>query len=104
MTDLISPINYDALEQTDDEKRPMLKENYLSLIGEVEVEVEVVIGHTKLTVEEIQQLSPNQVLALNEQTDEPVKLTLQDKPIAEGELVQQGNYYGILIKQVLISS
>lgn len=57
-------------------------------IYNVPVTVTVSIGQKRLTVSEILELRPDSVIALASKIEDPVTLTVDNKLIAKGELVE----------------
>lgn len=64
------------------------RNSYRRLIYSVPVTVTVSIGQKRLSVQEILELQPDSVIALNSKVDDPVDLFIDDKLIAKGELVE----------------
>jgi flagellar motor switch protein FliN/FliY len=57
-------------------------------IYSVPVTVTVSIGSKRLSVAEILELQPESIVALNSRIEDPVDLSIDDKLIAKGELVE----------------
>lgn len=71
-----------------DRRDPSGRNSYRRLIYSVPVTVTVSIGQKRLSVQEILELQPDSVIALNSKIDDPVDLFIDDKLIAKGELVE----------------
>jgi len=67
---------------------------------DVPVQMEVLVGSAQLSVQEAESLSVGQTIILQESLSEPLKLILNGQVIALGELVAEGDYYGIRITQL----
>ena len=78
-------------------------EGNLDLILDVEVEVTVQLGSCKMTMGEVLNLSTGNVVQLQQKSDEPVLLCLNDKVVAKGEVVAVQDSLGIKITEMLRS-
>ena len=67
-----------------------------SIFG-VPVTVTVSIGHARLSVSEVLELQPDAIVPLSSKIEDPVELTVDNKVIARGELVESGEG-GLAIK------
>jgi len=67
---------------------------------DVPVQMEVLVGSTQLSVKDAEGLSVGQIITLQESLSEPIKLVLNGQVIALGELVAEGDHYGIKITQL----
>lgn len=91
-----------------DESTTLPKENEssdsnLDLILDVEVEVSVQLGSCKMTMGEVLNLTPGNVVQLRQKQNEPVLLCLNDKVVARGEVVVVEDNLGIKITEMLNS-
>lgn len=102
---MTSPADVAPLELS--EVRPTKKESAatplrdLSVIGQVQVKLEAVIGHCQLPVARLLSLSAGDVLNLSAGLDDPITLRLNEQTIARGELVAVGDQFGVRITEVL---
>jgi flagellar motor switch protein FliN/FliY len=71
-----------------------------SLIDNVEVSLEAVLGTARVTVAELGALKRDSVLALDAALNEPVKLRLNGVVVATGELVAVGDSFGVRIVEL----
>jgi flagellar motor switch protein FliN/FliY len=55
------------------------------------VTVTVSIGQKRLSVSEILELQPESIIPLSSRIDDPVDLTIENRLIARGELVETGD-------------
>jgi flagellar motor switch protein FliN/FliY len=60
-------------------------------IYSVPVTVTVSIGQKRLSVSEILELQPESIIPLSSRIDDPVDLTIENRLIARGELVETGD-------------
>lgn len=80
--------------------QPLIKRN-LSLLGHVNVKLDVVVGQTELTVDRLFALAQGDVVTLDAGLDEPVKIRLDGKTIALGHLMAVGDQFGVKITEIL---
>jgi flagellar motor switch protein FliN/FliY len=73
----------------------------LSLVYDVPVTLKVLLGETALTIGEILKCGKGSVIPLNQKVGDPFLVILQKKAIAEGEIVQAGENFGIKITNIL---
>ncbi len=71
------------------------------LIGSVEVELEAVLGSTKMTVAELMKLEPGSSVTLDASLDRDVELRLNGAAVARGELVALGDRYGVRVIEII---
>ncbi len=73
----------------------------LSLVMDVPVTLKVMLGEAALTIGDILKCGKGSVIPLSQKVGDPFVVTLQKKPIAEGEIVQAGDHFGIKITNVI---
>ena len=100
MTISVQKISLPKLEEQT-EKFPLLNENYLGIVGDLEVECQVQLGTLLTTIDGLRQLTSGQILALNQKTNEPIDILLNNQVIARGELMSCDDYFALLITEVL---
>ena len=72
-----------------------------SSVSKVKVPVEVVLGATELTVEQIAGFEAGKVIQLDSLAGEPVSVTAAGKRVATGEVVVIDEYFGIRITGIV---
>ncbi len=82
------------------ESQPLIKRN-LSLLGHVNVKLDVVVGQANVSVERLFSLVKGDTVTLDAGLDEPVKVRLDGKVVALGHLVAVGDQFGIKISEIL---
>ena len=65
------------------------------------IQVEVVLGETELTVEELAGMGKGTLLELDKLAGEPVALKAAGNKIAEGEVVVIDENYGVRITEIV---
>ncbi|CAM2806858.1 FliM/FliN family flagellar motor switch protein [Legionella worsleiensis] len=77
--------------------------DYLGLVGSIEVQCHIRIGTLKLTIAQLKELKSGQMLNLEQKTNEPIEVLLNDKVIAKGELMSCEDKFAVQITEVLCS-
>lgn len=72
----------------------------LSLIQDLQVELEVKVGGASISVKELFELRKGSVVSIDKLVDEPVEILLNEKLIAHGQLVAVGEHLGIEVIEV----
>jgi flagellar motor switch protein FliN len=70
-------------------------------VKSVRVPVQVVLGETELTVEEITGLGAGSIVELDSFAGQPAELVAAGKPIAKGEVVVIEESFGIRLTKIL---
>ena len=68
---------------------------------EVKVPVQIVLGETELTVEQITGIGEGTIIELDRLAGEPVELRASGEKIAEGEVVVIDENFGIRITSII---
>jgi flagellar motor switch protein FliN/FliY len=63
--------------------------------------IEVVVGSTTLTLEEILNLGPGSVVELDNLVEEPVDIKVNGKLVAKGEIVVVEEKFGVKITDIV---
>jgi flagellar motor switch protein FliN len=79
----------------------LLREGNLDLLLEVELGVTLRFGSRRAPLREVLELSPGAVLELNREIQEPVDLMLNERVIAQGDVVVIDGNYGLQITRVI---
>lgn len=82
-----APAETDTAERRDASGQNAFRRSIYS----VPVTVTVSIGQKRLSVSEILQLQPESIVPLTSRIDDPVDLTIDNRLIARGELVETGD-------------
>jgi flagellar motor switch protein FliN/FliY len=72
-----------------------------SAVGSVKVEISVVLGKAKLPMQQLLRMGRGAVIELDAKQDEQVWILANNKPIARGEIVLQGDKIGVSVTDVL---
>ena len=67
------------------------------LLREVDVRLSVELGRTDMKLKDVLSLSEESVVVLDRLTDELLDVLVNGKPIAKGEIVTQGDRFGLRI-------
>ena len=74
--------------------------NYLGLVGDIEVQCTVRIGTLNLTIAQLKDLKSGQKLQLDQKTQEPVEIVLNNRVIAYGELMSHEDHFAVQITEI----
>jgi len=74
--------------------------NYIDLLKNVKVSLEIVVGNSEMNVNEIFSLKENSVVSLNKDLSEPLEVRLEGKVIARGKLAAVEDNFAIQITEV----
>ena len=70
------------------------------LLKEVDVRLSVELGRTDMKLKDVLALGEESVIMLDRLTDELLDVMVNGKLIARGEIVAQGNRFGLLIVEM----
>lgn len=73
----------------------------LGLLLGVTLQIAVELGRTKMSIEEVLKLGPGSVVDLDKLAGEPVDVLVNDRLIAQGEVVVIEDRFGVRITNVL---
>ncbi|MCW8877932.1 MAG: FliM/FliN family flagellar motor switch protein [Kangiellaceae bacterium] len=100
LNELESDFSQHLNSESDKIENSVIKQDY-SLIEDVEVTLNAVIGEAKIPVGELFSLGKGSVITLQTKLDEPVLICLKNKVIAKGSIVGVGDSFGIEIDEIL---
>jgi len=72
----------------------------LDFLGDVDVRLTVELGRTEMKLRDVLKLGEDSVVALDRLTDELLDVHVNGKLIARGEIVAQGNRFGLRIVEL----
>lgn len=78
--------------------------NGLSLIHDIDVRLTVELGRSQMPLRDVLDLAEDSVVMLDRLTDEPLDVMVNGKLIARGEVVAEGNRFGLRILELVGSS
>lgn len=85
-------------EKIDTESQLPLNNN--SFLNHIEVPCMIRLGTLTLSIAELNQLKQGQILELEQKTQEPVQLLINNQVIALGELMCCDEHFAIQIKEI----
>jgi flagellar motor switch protein FliN len=80
---------------------PPRSESGLDFLGDVDVELRVELGTTRLNVQEILRLGSGSVVALESLVGDPVSLYVNDRLVGRGEVLVVNDNFAVRITEVL---
>jgi len=72
-----------------------------SNIESVKVEISVVLGRSVIPMHQLLRMGRGAVIELDSRQDDPVTVLANDRPVAKGEIVIQGDRIGVSIIELL---
>ena len=79
----------------------MIDANGLGLIQDIDVRLTVELGRTQMRLREVLELGEESVVMLDRLVDEPLDVMINGKLIAKGEVVAEGNRFGLRILELV---
>jgi flagellar motor switch protein FliN len=73
----------------------------LSNLQNVKVEISVVLGRSIIPMHQLLRMGRGAVIELDATQDDPVLILANDKPVAKGEIVIQGDRIGVSVLELL---
>ncbi len=73
----------------------------LDMLLDVPLEVNVELGRTRMTIQDLLQLGPGSVIELDKVAGEPLDILVNDRLIARGEAVVVNDKFGIRITDIV---
>lgn len=98
--DTINRIDLDELAATGTGKQPLIRRD-MSLVSHVTVALTAELGTAQLTIEELFALKAGDVVTLLQSVGEPVTLCVDNKPVAQGNLVAVNDNFGVQVTHIL---
>ena len=78
----------------------LINKNYLNVVGAIEVECTIRIGTLNLTITQLRDLKAGNNLPLQQKTNAPIELVLNNQVLAKGELMSHEDHFAIQITEV----
>ena len=75
--------------------------NGLGLIHDIDVRLTVELGRAQMRLRDVLDLAEDSVVMLDRLTDEPLDVLVNGKLIAKGEVVAEGNRFGLRILELV---
>jgi flagellar motor switch protein FliN len=72
-----------------------------SNIQGVKVEISVVLGRSVIPMHQLLRMGRGAVIELDSKQDDPVTIMANDKPVARGEIILQGDKIGVSVTSLL---
>jgi len=93
--------NLNVQELTAEVQQPQGSQRDINFILDVPLELMVVIGSTKILVQELLQLGQGSVIALDKLAGEPMEVYVNQKLIGRGEVVVVNEKFGIRLTDIV---
>jgi len=73
----------------------------MSSLNSVKVEIAVVLGSSVIPIHQLLRMGRGAVIELNSHQDEPVVVLANNRPVAKGEIVIEGDRIAVAISEIL---
>jgi len=73
----------------------------MSSLNSVKVEIAVVLGSSVIPIHQLLRMGRGAVIELNSHQDEPVVVLANNRPVAKGEIVIDGDRIAVAISEIL---
>lgn len=93
--------NLDMQEFKGDTQSSQGVQRDINFILDVPLEMTVVIGRTKILIQELLQLGQGSVIALDKLAGEPMEVYVNDRIIGRGEIVVINEKFGIRLTDII---
>ncbi|MSP93723.1 MAG: flagellar motor switch protein FliN [Alphaproteobacteria bacterium] len=75
----------------------------MSSIVDVKVEISVVLGSSVIPMHQLLRMGRGAVIELGSHQDEPVTVLANNRPVAKGEIIIDGDRIAVSISEILIA-
>ena len=73
----------------------------MTSLNTVKVEISVVLGRSVIPMHQLLRMGRGAVIELDSHQDEPVMILANNKPVARGEIIIEGNRIAVSVSEVL---
>ena len=91
-------------DEFDESSKKSFGENKLDFLQDLQLNVFIELGRTKMQIKDILELERGYVIELDKLASEPVDIYVNNKKIAEGEVVVIDKHFGIRITNLTQSA
>ena len=75
----------------------------MSSVKDVKVEISVLLGRSVIPMHQLLRMGRGAVIELDSHQDEPVTILANNKPVAKGEILIEGDRIAVSISEILKS-
>ncbi len=73
----------------------------LSLLRDVNLQVKVELGRTRMYVEDVLRLNENSIIELDKLAGDPVDIYVNDRPVARGEVLVVNDNFCVRVSEII---
>ncbi len=73
----------------------------LALLRDVDLQVKVELGRTRMYVEDVLRLNENSVIELDKLAGDPVDIYVNDRPVARGEVLVVNDNFCVRVSEII---
>ncbi|TAN44320.1 MAG: flagellar motor switch protein FliN [Nitrospirae bacterium] len=99
MSEDVKDLNMEEFGSEDQMQR--VQQRDVNFILDVPLELTVVIGRTKILIQELLQLGQGSVIALEKLAGEPMEVYVNDRLVGRGEVVVVNEKFGIRVTDII---
>ncbi|MEL7454299.1 MAG: flagellar motor switch protein FliN [Pseudomonadota bacterium] len=70
-------------------------------LADIPVQVDIVLGETRMPIEELMALAPGDVVALERERADPIDIYVSDRLMARGRLVIADGQLGVTLSEII---
>jgi len=100
---IVQKVELEEKETGDIAGETILGEN-LELVGDVVVSLEAILGHSEITIKELFSLRSGELIKLDRAANGLIDIFLDNKLVAQGELVSVDENFGIKVTRIIDSN
>ena len=98
----VESLELDELSSVEPKGKPVV-ENYMDLLKNVKVDLEVIVGGAEIGVSDLLSLKENSIIELDKDLSAPLEIRLEGNVIARGKLAAADDNFAIQITEVSAS-
>lgn len=87
-----------------DDTGPSKREARVSAVGEVYIDISVVLGQSTMPIHQLLKMGRGAVIELDSRESEPVMILANGRPIARGEIVISGEHIAVSVTELLFGN
>lgn len=84
-------------------QKPGHQTSSVDFLWDVPMDLEVILGSTDLSVQDVLEIGPGSVIELDRTYGEPVDIYLNGRLVGKGEVVIIGEQFGVKVTEILAS-
>lgn len=99
MSEEVKDLNMEELKESEAEKKDVKRD--IDFILDIPVDLSVVVGSTKLYIQELLQLGQGSIIVLDKLAGEYAEVYINEKLIGKGEVVVVNEKFGVKLTSII---